>query len=93
MSKKPRRVAKLVRASQPALEDDGTLVSSGQVAHMLGLGRGMVLKLVSEGKIPRPKLKTPGGKGRWSRFEIMQVRRAWEMDADVELSEIADSEL
>ena len=90
---RPRRTAPLIKAKATEALDDGTLISSGQVCKILGLGRSMVHNLVAEGKLPPPKLKTPGGKGRWSQFEIMQVRRAWEKNADVVVPAEADQEL
>lgn len=92
-SKKPRKTAPLQRAKAKELVDDGTLISSSAVAHILGLERARVTRLVTSGKLPRPVLRTPGGQGRWSQYEIMQVRKAWERNADVDLTGMVDEDL
>lgn len=79
----PRRVV-ITPAAPIEPVDDGVMISSGQVAKLLGIERGMVRSLVSQGKLPPAKFKTVGGKGRWSRFEIQQIRKAWEAGCTVD---------
>lgn len=60
--------------AQPTVLTD--LISSGEVAQMLGVDRRTITRWASEGTI-KPDIVTPGGHRRYSRERIESLRDEW----------------